>query len=93
MFGAHRTPWLAPWSPGPAPHRSRFPAPGGENRRGANQRHEEITRASRDPALIEKLRLAYAEPVVSTPDQMAAEVRRESVRWRQLIRDKNIRLD
>jgi tripartite-type tricarboxylate transporter receptor subunit TctC len=55
--------------------------------------NEEITRASRDPALIEKLRLAYAEPVVSTPEQMAAEVRRESVRWRQLIRDKNIRLD
>ena len=70
-----------------------FWAPAGTPSQVVTRLNQEITKASRDPELIEKLKLAYAEPVTSTPSQMAAEITRESLRWSQLIKDKNIRLD
>jgi tripartite-type tricarboxylate transporter receptor subunit TctC len=70
-----------------------FWAPAGTPREILMRLNQEISKASRDPELLEKLKLAYAEPVISTPEEMAAEVKRESARWRQLIQLKNIRLD
>lgn len=70
-----------------------FWAPAGTPREIILRLNREVTQASRDPELVEKLKLAYAEPVTSTPEEMAVEIQRESVRWRQLIRQKNIRLD
>lgn len=70
-----------------------FWAPAGTPREIIMQLNPEVTKASRDPDLIEKLKLAYAEPVTSTPEEMSAEIKRESVRWSQLIKEKGIRLD
>jgi tripartite-type tricarboxylate transporter receptor subunit TctC len=70
-----------------------FWAPAGTPREVIVRLNQEVTRASRDPELLEKLKLAYAEPVTSTPEEMSAEIKRESVRWSQLIKEKNIRLD
>jgi tripartite-type tricarboxylate transporter receptor subunit TctC len=70
-----------------------FWAPAGTPREILMRLNQEISKASRDPELLERLKLAYAEPVISTPEEMAAEVKRESARWRQLIQLKNIRLD
>jgi len=70
-----------------------FWAPAGTPRDIVMRLNQEITKASRNPELIEKIRIAYAEPVTSTPEDMAAEIKRESVRWAQLIKARNIRLD
>lgn len=70
-----------------------FWAPAGTPREVIMRLNQEVTKASRDPELVEKLKLAYAEPVISTPEEMGAEVKRESARWRQLIKEKDIRLD
>ncbi len=70
-----------------------FWAPAGTPRDIVMRLNQEVSKSSRDPELIEKLKLAYAEPVTSTPDEMAAEVKKESIRWSQLIKEKNIRLD
>lgn len=68
-------------------------APAGTPRDIVMRLNQEVTKASRDPELVDKLRLAYAEPVISTPEEMGAEIKRESGRWSQLIKAKNIRLD
>jgi tripartite-type tricarboxylate transporter receptor subunit TctC len=70
-----------------------FWAPAGTSKEIVARLNQEISKLSRDPELVEKIRGAYAEPVVSTPDEMAAEIKRESARWAQLIKAKNIRLD
>lgn len=68
-------------------------APAGTPKEVVARLNQEISKLSRDPELVEKIRGVYAEPVISTPDEMAAEIKRESVRWAQLIKAKNIRLD
>jgi len=68
-------------------------APAGTPREIVARLNQEVTKASRDPELIEKVKAAYAEPMTSTPAEMAAEIRREAARWKQLIKAKNIRLD
>ncbi|MDM0117352.1 tripartite tricarboxylate transporter substrate binding protein [Variovorax sp. J22R133] len=70
-----------------------FWAPAGTPREIVLRLNQEVSKASRDPELVAKIKLAYAEPVISTPEEMGAEVKRESARWGQLISLKNIRLD
>jgi tripartite-type tricarboxylate transporter receptor subunit TctC len=70
-----------------------FWAPAGTPREIVARLNQEITKASRDPELVERVQAIYAEPIVSKPADMAAEIQREAARWKQLIKAKNIRLD
>jgi len=70
-----------------------FWAPVGTPRTIVARLNQEVTKASQDPELIEKLKAVYAEPLTSTPEGMASEIQREAARWKELIKAKNIRLD
>ena len=55
--------------------------------------HAEIVRIIRAPNVLERLAGDGAIPVGSTPEQFAAYIRAEQVKWSKVIREANIRID
>ena len=55
--------------------------------------HGEITKALKLPDIQERFAAIGAEPVGSTPDQLATHLKRETDRWSAIIRDRNIKAD
>jgi len=55
--------------------------------------HGEITKALKLPDIQERFAAIGAEPVGSTPEQLAAHLKRETDRWSAIIRERNIKAD
>jgi tripartite-type tricarboxylate transporter receptor subunit TctC len=53
----------------------------------------EITKALKLPDIQERFASIGAEPMGSTPDQLAAHLKRETDRWSAIIRERNIKAD
>jgi tripartite-type tricarboxylate transporter receptor subunit TctC len=49
-----------------------------------------ITETMRDPEIAEKVRTLGAEPLTSTPEELAAYIRSEIKKWSQVVRDAGI---
>ena len=47
----------------------------------------------REPGTLKKLQAIGAEPIGSTPQELAVHLNRELGRWGQLIQERRIRLD
>src|SRR5262249_38277996 len=55
--------------------------------------NEDVTKVITDPAFVEKhLASQELEPILGTPEQFAAFIRAETVKWGKIVRDANIRL-
>jgi tripartite-type tricarboxylate transporter receptor subunit TctC len=54
---------------------------------------DELKRAIGTPEVAKKLQEFGLEPIPGTPDQMADYVKRETVRWHALIRERGLTLD
>lgn len=52
-----------------------------------------LLEAMKDPDVVKRLETIGAEPVGSTPDEMAQHLARESERWTKLIQERGIKLD
>jgi len=68
-------------------------APAGTPNEVVSKLNREMVKASRDAAVQEKIRTAFAEPASSTPAEMASMVKKEQARWSALIKAKNIRVE
>ena len=68
-------------------------APAGTPKDVITRLNHEIGKVSRDPEVQEKVRATYAETTSSSPEEMAALIKREQARWSRLISTKNIQLD
>jgi tripartite-type tricarboxylate transporter receptor subunit TctC len=55
--------------------------------------HGEITKALKLPDTQEKFSSIGAEPIASTPDQLAAHLKSETARWSALIQERKITAD
>ncbi|MCG2591442.1 tripartite tricarboxylate transporter substrate binding protein [Ramlibacter sp. XY19] len=55
--------------------------------------NQEIVKASQDPEVQERVRAAFAETTSSTPEELAAQVKRDQARWSALIKAKNIKAE
>jgi tripartite-type tricarboxylate transporter receptor subunit TctC len=55
--------------------------------------HSEITKALKSPDIQERFASIGAEPVGSTPEQLAAHLERETARWSKIIRERDIKSD
>ncbi len=47
----------------------------------------------KDPDVVKRFETIGAEPVGSTPEEMAQHLARESERWTKLIQERGIKLD
>ncbi len=52
-----------------------------------------LLEAMKDPDVVKRLETIGAEPVGSTPEEMAQHLARESERWTKLIQERSIKLD
>ena len=52
-----------------------------------------LLEAMKDPDVVKRLETIGAEPVGSTPEEMAQHLARESERWTKLIQERGIKLD
>jgi tripartite-type tricarboxylate transporter receptor subunit TctC len=68
-------------------------APAGTPRDIVARLNQEIVKASRDPEVQDKVRSAFAETTSSTPEELAAQVKRDQARWSALIKAKNIKAE
>lgn len=68
-------------------------APAGLPRPVLDKLGAEVSRIVRTPEMTERFNLDGAVPVGSTPKEFAAFLRAEMQKWRQVIRDANIKLD
>ncbi len=68
-------------------------APAGTPPRVIEKLNDEIARAIADPGVLQKLLDAGVEPLKSTPEQFAAYMRSESVKWAEVIRKGKISID
>ena len=55
--------------------------------------HAEITKALKMADIQERFATIGAEPIGSTPEQLAAHLKRETDRWSAIIRERNIKAD
>ena len=55
--------------------------------------HQEIVKVLARPDVVERIEAAGAQPVGSTPEEMAAYIRTEFARWSKVIKAVGIRLD
>lgn len=55
--------------------------------------HDEITKALKAPDTLERFAAIGAEPIGSTPEQLAAHLKRETERWSAIIRERNLKPD
>ena len=55
--------------------------------------HGEIVQVLREPSTRERLLALGAEPADSTPEQFAAFIRSEHLKWGRVIREANIRAE
>lgn len=55
--------------------------------------HAELTRALKSADTLERFAAIGAEPIGSTPQQLAAHLKQETERWSAIIRERNIRAD
>jgi tripartite-type tricarboxylate transporter receptor subunit TctC len=68
-------------------------APGGVPKDIVDKLAGEVARAVNGPTLPEKLRGFGMNPRASTPEQFAADVRRESEQWARIIREQGIKAE
>ena len=68
-------------------------APGGVPRDIVGRLATEVARAVAGTALPERLRGYGMNPRANTPEQFAAEIRRESEQWARIIREQNIKAE
>lgn len=52
-----------------------------------------LLEAMKDPDVVKRFETIGAEPVGSTPEEMAQHLARESERWTKLIQERGIKLD
>jgi tripartite-type tricarboxylate transporter receptor subunit TctC len=79
--GYEVSPWFAVFVPAKTP------------RPVIDRLHGEITKALKSPDTLERFAAIGAEPIGSTPEQLAAHLKRETERWSAIIRERNIRPD
>ena len=68
-------------------------APAGTPRALLERLNGYITKAVRDPALAERFAADGFDIIASTPEEFAAQIRTELVRWAKVIRENGIRAD
>ncbi|CAJ0700543.1 hypothetical protein LMG19089_02618 [Ralstonia edaphis] len=68
-------------------------APAGTSDDIIRKLNEAAVKALKDPGLVDRFRGAGAEPVGNTPQQYAAEIKREFDKMRTLVKQQNIKLD
>ncbi|MBL8384005.1 MAG: tripartite tricarboxylate transporter substrate binding protein [Burkholderiales bacterium] len=68
-------------------------APAGTAREIIARLNAELAAAVRAPESVARLAAVAFEPAVSTPDELAAQIRREAAVWARLIKARNITLD
>ena len=54
---------------------------------------QEVAKVMQDPAVVSTLRGLGVEPVASTPESFASYLKEENLRWAQVIKDADIKLD
>ena len=74
-------------SPSATPHTLRTPAA------IVRKLHDEFVQALQAPDIRERFAVLGAEPVGSTPEQFAALMREDIVRWAQVVKASGVRLD
>jgi tripartite-type tricarboxylate transporter receptor subunit TctC len=67
--------------------------PAGTPREIVNKLHDEIARLMDAPDMKERLAGLGVEPAPSTPDQLAALMRDDLVRWARIVKDSGAQLD
>jgi len=70
-----------------------FIAPAGTPKEIVALLHREIVKLGTLPDVTEKLNALGFEPVGSTPDEFAAQIKRELPKWAKLVRDANIKAE
>jgi tripartite-type tricarboxylate transporter receptor subunit TctC len=65
-------------------------APAGTPREIIAKLNREIARLIKSPALSERYAAAGLEPISNTPEQFAAQIRREIAKWQKVVKDANI---
>jgi len=70
-----------------------FIAPAGTPKEIVALLHREIVKLGTLPDVTEKLNALGLEPVGSTPDEFAAQIKRELPKWAKLVRDANIKAE
>ena len=68
-------------------------APAGTPRAIVMKLNSEILRALQLPDIGARLAAEGAEPGTTTPDEFAAYIRREIVKWAKVVRDSGVKLD
>jgi tripartite-type tricarboxylate transporter receptor subunit TctC len=68
-------------------------APGGTPKEIVNKLSAEVARAVAGSALPERLRGYGMNPHANTPEQFAAEIRRESAQWAKIIKEQGIKAE
>jgi len=66
-------------------------APAGTPRAIVDRWHREIVRALKDPEVRDRLVADGADPVGNSPEEFAAYIRSESVKWAKVVRDVGIK--
>lgn len=66
-------------------------APAGTPRAIVDRLHREIVRALKDPDVRDRLVADGADPVGSSPEEFAAYIRSESVKWAKVVKDVGIK--
>ena len=70
-----------------------FIVPAGTPKETVALLHREIVKLGTLPDVTEKLNALGFEPVGSTPDEFAAQIKRELPKWAKLVRDANIKAE
>lgn len=68
-------------------------APGGTPSEIIDRLHREMTRVLGTSQARQALARGDLEPVLSTPAEFAAEIRKESARWSRVVREANVKLE
>jgi tripartite-type tricarboxylate transporter receptor subunit TctC len=68
-------------------------APAGTPRPIVERLNREINLALREPRIVEVMFETASEPQGGTPEELARYAREETIKWREVIRNANIRLD